>query len=130
MTLQTGDDGKLLVGQQELADVLQWTLQTAVRTFRYTSNATGPWQAVLCGARTAAGEFRFAYNVQQPQEDAVHVGGLVTLVLHLDAARRYVVPAVIDSLHTEVDIATGRTIGGLARYVARGPWIQEPLPGG
>jgi hypothetical protein len=130
MTLQTGDDGKLLVGQRELADLLEWTLQTAVRTFRYTSNATGPWQAALCGARTAAGQFRFAYNTQQPPEDVVHVGEQVTLVLHLDAARRYVVPAVIESLHTEVDIATGRSFGGLARFVARGPWIPESLPGG
>jgi hypothetical protein len=130
MTLQTGDDGKLLVGEAELADVLEWSLQTAVRTFRYTSNATGPWQAALCGARTAAGSFRFAYNPQQPQHDAVQVGAQVTLLLHLNAAQRYIVPAVIESLHTEVDIATGRIIGGVARFVARLPWTSQQLPGG
>jgi hypothetical protein len=48
----------------------------------------------------------------------------VTLLLYLDAVRFYSVPALIESIHMQVEIDGGDLVGGQAEFSTSGVWTK------
>ncbi len=124
MSLETGDDGKVLIGGTPLADITAWSLETTTRAVAYASSTTGGFRKRLPGAKEGRGRIQFKIDVASPLTNQINEGSAVTLLLYLDATRFYTVPAVIDSLQIEVDIDGGALIGGQAEFSTDGAWTK------
>ncbi len=124
MPLETGDDGKVLIGGAPLADITAWSLETTTRSVAYASSATGGYRKRLPGVKEGHGRIRFRLDVASPLTNHINEGSAVTLLLYLDATRFYSVPAVLDSLQIEVDIDGGELIGGQADFSTDGAWTK------
>src|SRR5262245_22728997 len=110
MSLETGDDGKVVIGGTPLADITAGSLETAARSVSYASSASGGFRRRLPGVKEGRGQIRFQMDVANPLTNQFDEGTAVTLLLYLDATRFYTVPAVIDSLRIDVDIDGGELI--------------------
>lgn len=125
MATISGKNGLVKIGSTTLADITKWNLTTTASNPAYASSATQGWRTRREGVRDARGEMRFKLDFADPITDDFDEGSAVTLLLYLDAARFYTVPAIIDSLSWEVDINTGEVIGGTAEFGATAP-ITKP----
>jgi hypothetical protein len=124
MALETGDDGKVLIGGTPLADITAWSLETTARGVAYASSTTGGYRKRLPGVKEGRGRIQFKLDVANPLTNQFNEGTAVTLLLYLDATRFYSVPAVIDSIQIEVDIDGGELIGGEAAFSTDGAWTK------
>jgi hypothetical protein len=124
MSLETGDDGKVLIGGTPLADIAAWSLETTTRSVAYASSATGGFRKRLPGVKEGRGRIQFKLDVTSPITNSINEGSAVTLLLYLDATRFYTVPAVIESLQVEVAIDGGQLIGGQAEFSTDGAWTK------
>jgi len=124
MPLETGDDGKVLIGGSPLADITAWSLETMVRSIAYASSATGGYRKWLPGVKEGRGKIQFKLDVANPLTNSLNEGSLVTLLLYLDATRFYSVPAIIDSIRVAVDIDGGDLVGGQAEFSTNGAWTK------
>lgn len=124
MALETGDDGKVLIGGNPLADVTLWTFRTVAVSRDYASSATSGYRRRVVGARQGGGVIRFQLDLNSPVTGQLEEGSSVTLLLYLDASRNYSVPAVIDVLQLETDINSGKPIGGVAEFSTNGAWTR------
>ncbi len=124
MSLETGDDGKVLIGSTPLADITAWSLETTTRSVAYASSATGGYRKRLAGVKEGRGRIQFKLDVANPLTNQFDEGSAVTLLLYLDATRFYSVPAVIDSIQIQVDIDGGELIGGQADFSTDGAWTK------
>jgi hypothetical protein len=124
MSLETGDDGQVLIGSTPLADITAWSLETVTRAVAYASSATGGFRKRLPGVKDGRGRIQFMLDVASPLTNQLDEGSAVTLLLYLDATRFYTVPAVIDALRIEVDIDGGKLIGGQAEFSTNGAWTK------
>jgi hypothetical protein len=124
MSLQTGDDGKVLIGGTPLADITAWSLETICRSVAYASSATGGFRKRLPGVKEGRGRIAFKLDVANPLTNALNEAASVTLLLYLDETRFYTVPAVIDSIQISVDIDGGELIGGQAEFSTNGAWTK------
>jgi hypothetical protein len=124
MSLLTGDNGKVLIGAQAVADVTRWLLRTFAETASYASSATAGFRKTHQGNRQGRGHIEFRLDSANPITGDFEEGSAVTLLLHLDATRFYSVPAVIESLEMNVDIDGGDLVGGKAEFVTNGAWIK------
>ena len=124
MSLETGDDGKVLIGGTPLADITAWSLEATSRAVSYASSASGGYRRRLPGVKEGRGRITFKLDVSNPLTNQFDQGSSVTLLLYLDATRFYSMPAVIDSVQIEVDIDGGELIGGQAEFTANGPWTK------
>ena len=120
--LVTGDEGLVVIGSAAVADITLWRFQTRVRSVAYASSGTGGYRKRIAGAREGLGQIQFRLDLAAPAWNQLAEGSSVTLKLHLDGTRHYLVPAVIETLQLEVDVAQGRPIAGEASFVADGPW--------
>src|SRR5437762_10524679 len=124
MSLETGDDGRVLIGSTPLADITAWSLETTTRGVSYASSASGGYRWRLTGVKEGRGRIAFKLDVANPLTNQFDEGSSVTLLLYLDATRFYSVPAVIDSLQMQVDIDGGELIGGQAEFTTNGAWTK------
>ena len=124
MSLETGDEGKVLIGGTPLADITAWSLETTTRSAAYASSATGGYRKRLAGVKEGRGRIQFKLDVASPLTNTLDEGSAVTLLLYLDGTRFYSVPAVIDSLQIEVDIDGGELIDGQADFSTNGAWTK------
>ena len=122
MATLSGKDGKVLRGDQAIADVTIWSFRSIAKNRSYASSATGGYKRTLPGVKQACGRFSFLLSTTSPQTDRLAAGDEVTLALELAANRAYSVPAVIDSVAVEVDIDTGKVVGGTAEFSTAGGW--------
>jgi hypothetical protein len=124
MSMQTGDDGKVLIGGTELAEITAWTFETTSRGVAYASSATGGYRKRTSGVKEGRGKIEFKLNMADPLTNHLDEGSQVTLLLHVDDTRFYSVPAVIDALKMHVDIDRGELIGGTAEFSTNGAWTK------
>lgn len=122
MATFSGKDGKVRIGSAEVAEITRWTFRTAAANASYASSATGGFRRRVGGVREGSGTIAFKLDPADPITDHLNEGQSVTLLLHLDAARYYSVPAVIDALELEVDIDRGEIVGGRAEFSTDGAW--------
>ncbi len=124
MALETGDDGKVMIGGGTLADITAWTFETFARNVAYASSATGGYRKQIVGVKDGRGTIQFKLDVSDALTDQFDEGSAVTLLLYLDGSRFYSVPAVIDSIKMAVEIDRGDLIGGAAEFSTNGAWIK------
>jgi hypothetical protein len=124
MSMQTGDDGKVMIGGVELAEITAWSFETTARSVAYASSATAGYRKRLTGAKEGRGAIAFKLNLTDPLTNYLNEGSQVTLLLYIDSTRFYSVPAVIDSLEMTVDIDRGELIGGKAEFSTNGAWTK------
>lgn len=127
MTMQSGKDGKVVIGATPIADVVRWTFRNTARSVAYASNKTGQRLRQVPGTRSGGGTIAFQFNPAAPVSEQLAAGSVVTLLLHLDAVRHYELPAVIEALELQVDIDTGALIGGTAQFATDGDWNEPSL---
>lgn len=124
MGLATGDRGFVLLDDVPVADITLWRLRTTSRGVSYASSGTGGHRRRTTGARSGTGQIEFRLNSGSPQPAALAAGQSVTLKLHLDAERHYLVPAVLEEVELTVDVDLGEPIPGTARFVTDGSWTE------
>ena len=124
MSLLTGDNGKVLIGAEAIADVTRWSLRTFVETGTYASSASAGFRKAHQGNRQGRGQIEFRLDPANPITGDFEEGSAVTLLLYLDAARFYSVPAVIESLEMIVNVDGGDLVGGKAEFVTNGAWTK------
>lgn len=124
MTMQSGKDGKVLIGATPIADVVRWTFRGTARSVAYASNRTEEHLRHVPGTQSGSGTIAFQFNPAAPATEQLAAGSKVVLLLHLDAARHYEVPAVIEHLELQTDIDTGALIGGSAQFATDGVWTE------
>ena len=127
MTMQSGKDGKVLIGATPIADVVRWTFRSTARGVAYASNKTGERLRQVPGTQSGTGTIAFQFNAAAPATSPLAAGSAVTLLLHLDATKHYEVPAVIEHVELQVDIDTGALIGGSAQFATDGVWNEPTL---
>ncbi len=121
MSILSGKDGTLYLGENEVAAVTNWRLARVSLTKPYVANDTGGARRRLPGARDSSGSF--AVQADDSGNAPVEEGDAVTLALHVDGSgdNYYEVPAVIDRVRVEVDISEGRIVGHLVDFSGDGP---------
>lgn len=122
MATLSGKDGKVLRGEEAIAEVTSWSFRSIAKNRSYASSATGGYKRTLPGVKQAGGRFGFLLSTTNPQTDQIAAGDELTLALEIAADRAYSVPAVIDSVAVEVDIDTGKVVGGTAEFSTAGGW--------
>ena len=120
----SGKDGTVKIGSTPVAEITAWSLSTTSNNPAYASSSTGGYKKRVAGVKDASGSIAFKLDPADPVTDDFDEGDHVTLLLHVDAARFYSVPAVIDSIHLEVDIDSGDIIGGRAEFSSNGAWTK------
>ena len=124
MALETGDDGKVMIGGTALADITEWSFETTARSVAYASSATLGYRKRIAGAKEGRGRIAFKLNVDEAITNQFDEGSEVTLRLYLDATRFYTVPAVIDNVAMGVEIDGGALVGGTAAFSTNGAWTK------
>ncbi len=121
MPMLSGKSGNVSIDGEELAQVTGWRLRTSTQATSYASSSTGGFKRRLPGARQASGSLAFLLDTAVPQT-SLHEGEAVELLLKMDAARGVRVPAVIDALDLQIDVASGQIIGGRFQFTSDGAW--------
>ena len=121
MPILSGKDGTVLIDDVEVAQLTRWTLRRTSRNKAYTANDTGGAWKRTTGSKDATG--RFLVQVTDSGSAPVEEGDAVTLELHVDDTDEnyYRVPAVIDSVGTEVDVDRGELVGYRVGFSGNGP---------
>lgn len=124
MAVISGKDGKVMIGAATVADITYWSFTTAAQNPAYASSATAGHRKRLGGVKDGGGVIRGKLDLADAVTDDFNEGDAVTLLLHLNAAKFYTVPAVIDRLRFEVDIDTGDVVGWEAEFSTNGAWTK------
>ncbi len=122
MTLISGKDGQVLSDDAPLADITKWTFKTAARNVNYASSVTGGYRRQLPGAKEGRGHFQFLLNTADAINGQLSEGDVVVLKLHIDDVNFYTVPAIVDSIELDVNVAEGSPISGAADFSSDGAW--------
>ncbi|REJ66208.1 MAG: hypothetical protein DWQ31_15555 [Planctomycetota bacterium] len=122
MPLVSGNEGQVLSDGVALAEIIRWSLQTRATNVSYASSATAGYRKSLPGRKQAQGRFTFALNTSDPVSGQLDEGDQVELRLCVDATHFYLVPAIIDVVELEVDIAAGPLVQGTAEFSSDGAW--------
>ena len=125
MSVLSGKDGTLLLGDAEVAQVANWRIEKTSAARAYTANDTGGSRKRVAGAKDCAG--RFEIKATDSAHVPVEEGDSVTLKLHVDdsGANYYEVPAVVDAVRAHVDISEGRSIAYVVAFSGNGPIIAH-----
>jgi len=124
MSVESGKDGKVMIGAAAIADVTKWTLRTTSSNVAYASSSTGGFRRRVGGVKDGSGTIVFKLDPEDPITDQLNEGDAVTLLLYLDGTRHFTVPAVIEALQWEVDIDRGEIVGGAAEFAIDGAWTK------
>ncbi len=121
MAVISGKDGTLHLGDTEVTEISHWSLEKTSRNRAYTANDTGGSRKRLAGAKDCSG--RFEIKATDSASVPVEEGDAVTLKLHVDdsGANYYDVPAIVDTIRTDVDISEGETIACVVAFSGNGP---------
>jgi hypothetical protein len=121
MSLISGKDGTLHVGETEVTQVTHWRLEKTGKSRAYTANDTGACPKRVAGARDCSG--RFEIKAADSAHVPVEEGDAVTLKLHVDGSGEnyYQVPAIVETIRADVDISEGTTIGCVVTFSGSGP---------
>ncbi|HUT94871.1 MAG TPA: hypothetical protein VMY37_35765 [Thermoguttaceae bacterium] len=127
MSVISGKDGTLKLGDTEVTRVTQWKIEKTSGARAYTANDTGGAKKRVAGVKDCSGRF----EIKAGDSDAVPVeeGDVVTLQLHVDdsGANYYEVPAIVDTIRAEVDISEGKTVAHVVAFSGNGPIVPHGI---
>jgi len=125
MPVISGKDGTLYLNTNEVAPVANWRLKKTSSNKHYTANDTGGCRKRVAGARDCSG--RFEIKATETGNTPVDEGETVTLKLHVDESNNnyYEVPAIIDTIRTDVDISEGKIVAYVVDFSGNGPVVAH-----
>jgi len=112
MATISGKDGKVKIGPASVAEITRWSFTSTSSNQALVTSSTGGFRKRIAGVKDASGSIAFRLDPGDPITNDFDEGDRVTLLLHIDAARYYSVPAIIDRINLEVDIDSGDVVGG------------------
>ena len=121
----SGKSGFVKIGDDPVAEVTKWTFTKQANSSRYASSSSGGFKRSVPGVKSGSGEIEFKFDIAEASP--LVEGAAVTLLLYLDAAHFYSVPAIVTRLEVEVDIDSGDVIGGSAHFETDGAWTEPVL---
>ncbi|MCG8586904.1 MAG: hypothetical protein MI757_19545 [Pirellulales bacterium] len=122
MPMLSGNDGKVLVDGESVANVTVWTFLTKTLGVSYASSATGGYRKTLPGVRVGSGKVTFLQDTTSPHQAQFAEGDDVTLKLHFTDDDFFTVPAVITSISSIVEVDSENLIGGEFTFETNGAW--------
>lgn len=125
MSVESGKDGKILIGSTPVADITAWEFNKEAHTTRYGSSSTGGFKKSLAGVKMGEGSIEFKWD--SAAASPLVEGGSVTLKLYLNASEFFSVPAVIKHFKVRVDIDNGEVTAGVAAFETDGAWTEPTL---
>lgn len=125
MAIESGKDGKILIGATPIADITSWELDKEVRTSRYASSSTGGFKKTVAGVKQGHGTIEFKWD--SALASPIVEGTSVTLKLYLNTSEFFTVPAIIRSFRVKVDIDTGDVTSGVSQFETDGAWTEPTL---
>ena len=123
MSLIHGTKGKVYLNSTEVRDVVEWELHEESELHRYTSSATGPVPAALCGKRQLRGTCRLALSTDF-DPGAIFPGSSLTLKLYLDTSRVFEISACVTVVSFIKSKRTGDPDLLQFEFVNDGPWTR------
>lgn len=126
MATFSGKNGKVKVGQDEVAEVTKWTAEEKTEVHKHASSSSAGWKRAVPGTHDISGtvEGKFDNTGTVPFKK----GTSLTLVLATDGEASpkgtLTGAAVIESMSFEVDIDSGATVGFVANWQGDGQWTK------
>lgn len=125
MAVESGKDGKILIGATPIADITSWEFNKEAHTTRYGSSSTAGFKKSIPGVKMGSGTIEFKWDGSAASP--ISEGTSVTLLLHLNATEKFTVPAVINRFRVKVDIDSGEVTAGTASFETDGAWTEPTL---
>jgi hypothetical protein len=125
MAVESGKDGKVLIGVTAVANITGWEFDKEAHTSRYASSETAGYKATVPGVKMGAGTIEFKWNSAAAM--TITEGTSATLLLHLNATELFTVPAIIKNFRVKVDVDNGDVTGGSATFETNGAWTEPTL---
>jgi len=121
MSVISGKDGTLHIGESEVTPVTNWTLEKTSSNKDYAANDTAGSKKRVAGVKDCSGAFEM--KATDSGNVPVDEGDLVTLELHVDDSEGnyYQVPAIIDRIQVDVDINQGEIVAYAVDFSGNGP---------
>lgn len=125
MAVESGKDGKILIGATPVANITEWTFDKEVHTDRYNSSETAGFKGTVAGVKSGSGTISFKWNSAAAM--TITEGTSATLLLHLNATELFTVPSIIKNFRVRCDINDGSITGGTADFESNGAWTEPTL---
>ncbi len=125
MAIESGKDGKVLIGATPIADITRWEFNKEALTSRYASSSTGGFKKTVPGVKAGSGTIEFKWD--GAAASPIVEGASATLKLYTNSSEFFSVPAVIRSFRLKVDIDTGEVNAGVAAFESDGAWTEPTL---
>lgn len=125
MAIESGKDGKILIGATPIADITSWELDKEVRTNRFASSSTAGFKKTVAGVKQGQGTIEFKWD--SAAASPIVEGSAVTLKLYLNATEFFTVPVIVRTFRLKVDIDTGDVTLGVAQFETDGAWTEPTL---
>ncbi|NQT36195.1 MAG: hypothetical protein HQ581_01820 [Planctomycetes bacterium] len=120
MSVISGKDGTLYLGEDEVTPVTNWRLVKTSDNKNYAANDTGGAKKRVAGVKDCSGtlEIKADDTANVPVEE----GDAVALKLHVDDTGNnyYDVPAMIDRIEVDVDIDRGEIVAYFVAFSGNG----------
>ena len=125
MAVESGKDGKVLIGGTPVADITRWEFHKTAGVRKYASSSTAGFRKAVAGVKDGQGtiEFKWDAGAASPLVE----GSGVTLLLYTNASEFFSVPAVIDNFRLSVDIDSGDISSVTATFETNGAWTEPTL---
>ena len=127
MAVLSGKTGTLHLDDVEVAPLSNWRLSIAGHHREYVASDTGGATRRTAGATDCGGSFVVA--VRSGGHCPAAVGDAVVLKLHVDrsGANYYQVPAIIDRIEADVDVAEGKPIDHTIAFSGNGSFTSHGI---
>lgn len=120
MAVYSGKNGKVKLGQTELADVTKWSASRKSNVTTFGTSSSGGWKKACAGTDELTGDLE-AKLQDDASAEPIGVGTLVDLELST-GEHKWSGSAMITEMAYEVDIDSGAPVGFKASFVSNGAW--------
>lgn len=125
MAVESGKDGKILIGATPIAEIKKWTLDKKAHVSRWGSSSSAGYKKAVAGVKEGSGSIEFVWDAAAASPIAE--GTSATLLLYLNASEFYSVPAIIENFKLAVDMNDGPVTEASADFVNNGAWTEPTL---
>lgn len=127
MAILSGKDGTVRLGNQPLLHVSDWRIEKTAANKSYTANDTGGSRKRVRGTRDCSGRL----EIKAAESDRIPLGegDAIDLELHADASGEnyYELPAIVDAIRLQCDIARGAPLAYVVLFSGSGPLVGHGL---
>jgi len=110
MAAASGQYGEIQADGSTLVECTEWTLTEEIAEQVYASVATNGWRQRVAGTKDCSGTCGGIFDPADPIHDYIEIGDSVTLRLYFSATKYHSVPAIINSIETNLNIEEGEII--------------------